>query len=376
MYERYLNPTEIKQLQDLLVRLDQSMAYYAGFPPNTQFDYSELFPFLAYPINNLGDPFGLRTNPHATHAFEREVLEYMAKLLDAPHDFSGYVTNGGSEGNLYGLYLAREAYPNGIVYFSTHAHYSIVKYLDLLQMPFAQVAVEEYGEMDYNDLAQQVTLNKDKPAIVLATLGSTVLGAIDNVRKIKQALSKSGIEDQFIHADAAFSGMVLPFVDDPQPYQFPDGVDCFSVSGHKFIGSPMPCGIVITRKKYIECVTRDPKCFAGHKIDTTISGSRNGITPLFLWYAIKRQGDAGFKKIVDDGLAKVDYAIDYFNQHEIKAWTNKNSLMIVIPQLSENLLKKWAVPAGLGYSSLTALPKLTIEMIHEICADMIKENIK
>lgn len=376
MYHRTLNAAEKKQLSDFLVKLDNSMAYYAGFPPNTQFDYTELYPFLTYPINNLGDPFSERKNPHSTHLFEQEVLQYMARLFDAPADFSGYVTNGGTEGNLYGLYLARTHYPDGMVYFSAHAHYSIIKHLDLLQMPYVQIATDEKGEMDYSDLTQQLTKNNDKSAIIFATLGTTVLGAIDHIAKIKHVLQSAKIRQSFIHADAAFSGMVLPFVDAPQPYRFSDGIDCISVSGHKVIGSPIPCGIVLTHKKWTENITRDVALFKGYKVDTTLSGSRNGITPLFLWYAIKRYGDVGFQQLIQEGFEKVDYAIQYFKARDIDAWSNKNSMMVVIPQLSEHLLEKWAVPAELGYSSLTALPKLTHAMIHELCDDILKEKRK
>jgi histidine decarboxylase len=29
-----------------------------------------------------------------------------------------------------------------------------------------------------------------------------------------------------------------------------------SVSGHKFIGAPMPCGVVITRQRYVQALSR------------------------------------------------------------------------------------------------------------------------
>ena len=34
-----------------------------------------------------------------------------------PKETWGYCTNGGTEGNMYGLFLAREIYPKGIVYY-------------------------------------------------------------------------------------------------------------------------------------------------------------------------------------------------------------------------------------------------------------------
>ena len=34
---------------------------------------------------------------------------------------------------------------------------------------------------------------------------------------------------------------------------FKDGIDSISVSGHKMLGCPMPCGVVITRK--VRCMS-------------------------------------------------------------------------------------------------------------------------
>ena len=33
--------------------------------------------------------------------------------------------------------------------------------------------------------------------------------------------------------------MILPFVDDPQPFGFDSGIDSIAISGHKLIGSPI-----------------------------------------------------------------------------------------------------------------------------------------
>ena len=35
-----------------------------------------------------------------------------------PEDAWGYMTSGGTEGNMYWLYLAREMFPNAMFYFS------------------------------------------------------------------------------------------------------------------------------------------------------------------------------------------------------------------------------------------------------------------
>jgi len=39
--------------------------------------------------------------------------------------------------------------------------------------------------------------------------------------------------------------MILPFVPHPQPWDFRAGIDSISISGHKMIGAPLPCGVVL-----------------------------------------------------------------------------------------------------------------------------------
>ncbi len=37
--------------------LSNQSKFHAGYPYNLNYDYSELWPFLEFTINNLGDPF-------------------------------------------------------------------------------------------------------------------------------------------------------------------------------------------------------------------------------------------------------------------------------------------------------------------------------
>ena len=46
-----------ERLDSLLGNIDVLSKSFAGYPCNLNFDYSELFPFLKYCVNNVGDPF-------------------------------------------------------------------------------------------------------------------------------------------------------------------------------------------------------------------------------------------------------------------------------------------------------------------------------
>jgi histidine decarboxylase len=104
-----LSSGENQTLEKLLEEVKLNTGHFMGYPVSKDFDYSELTPFLEYPMNNLGDPFVPSTYAVGSRELEKEVVQFFAELFRAQtDDWWGYVTNGGSEGNLYGLYLARE----------------------------------------------------------------------------------------------------------------------------------------------------------------------------------------------------------------------------------------------------------------------------
>ncbi len=44
----------------------------------------------------------------------------------------------------------------------------------------------------------------------------------------------------------------IPFVKEAPLVTFQKPIGSVSVSGHKFVGAPVPCGVVITRMRYIK----------------------------------------------------------------------------------------------------------------------------
>ena len=267
------------RLSALKDAFDQAAAHLIGYPTNQNFDFSELLPFLQYSANNVGDPFHDSNYRVNTHEIEREVVARFAAMmrLDA-NDAWGYVTTGGTEGNMYGLYMSRELYPQGVVYFSQDTHYSILKILRVLNMRNIMIKSQDNGEIDYDDLYETIRINRDVPVIIMANIGTTMKGAVDDLQHVRRILDDLAITRSYIHSDAALSGLILPFVPNPQPFGFDAGADSLAVSGHKLIGAPLPCGVVLTKREYVARIARSVE-YVG-VMDTTLSGSRNAWTPL------------------------------------------------------------------------------------------------
>jgi histidine decarboxylase len=148
--------------------------------------------------------------------------------------------------------------------------------LRLLNLDAVRIRTDHWGEIDYDDLTKQLDRLRHRPAMVVATIGTTMTEAVDDVRRISAILDNLAIRDRFIHADAALSGIPLALLDPHQRpgFDFADGADSISASGHKFIGSPMPCGIVVVRASHRDRVVHTGEYTASP--DATISGSCSG----------------------------------------------------------------------------------------------------
>lgn len=358
------------QLAALLQRIDGASQTLAGYPCNQAFDYRELWPLLAYSLNNVGDPFATTNYRLSTHDVEREVIHTFARLAGAAiDDVWGYVTNGGTEGNMYGLYLARELYPGGLVYYSEDTHYSVQKSLRVLGMRSIMIRSHESGAIDEHDLYETLRIHRDVPPILFLNVGTTMKGAIDDVMAIRRMLEDLRLGDHYLHVDAALSGMILPFVDDAPAWDFSAGVDSLSVSGHKFIGSPMPCGVVLARRKNVDRIARSIE-YVG-VLDTTLTGSRNALSPVFLWYALQRLGPLGLANAVRRCLDTARYAAERLNEVGVPATLGRHSVTVVFPRPSDEVVTRWQIAPQRGIGHIVVMPHMTRAMVDAFIDDYL-----
>ncbi len=363
------------QAQERLQRFLESIKSFSdslvGYPCSQDYSYAEILPFMDYALNNVGDPFADSIYRENSFEFEKDVIHFFQKHLRAGDaDTWGYMTSGGTEGNLYGLFLAREAFPDGVIYFSEHTHYSATKLVRVLGCRSIMIRGQDNGEIDYEDLRETLRIHRDAPPIILVNVGTTVHGAVDDLEQVHGILKDLAISRRYIHADAALSGMLLPWVKDPQPFSFDAGVDSISVSGHKFIGSPMPCGIVLARRKYVDWVARSVE-YVGC-MDTTIGGSRNGLSPIILWSAIQRWGETGLRERARYSFHMADYAIEKFRESGIEAWRHNNSITVVFPRPPAEVMDRWQIARSEDIAHIITMPHVTRRMIDRVVEDIVR----
>jgi histidine decarboxylase len=361
-----------QELEAFLEKIKVRSNYYIGYPAATDYDFKELYPLLDYSLNNVGDPYG-QSNDMNSKEFEREVIEFYADYFNAPkNNYWGYVTNGGSEGNLYALYLARELYPNGMVYYSEATHYSIQKNIHLLNMESIVISSQPSGEMDYEDLARTLQLNRHRSVIILANIGTTMTEAKDHVPTIQSILKKYAIKSSYIHSDAALSGSYLPLLG-YHDFDFSHGADSVAISGHKFFGSPITTGVVMVKKSYKERIGRSINYIG--TLDTTITGSRSGFNALLMWYSIKKLGKEGMLRRAMESIENATHLKVQLNALGIPAWTNTNSFTVVFPRATDEICKKWQLASDNDISHVICMPGVTRKMLDEFVED-IKITLK
>ena len=352
-----LSLTDQRQLDAFWQHCLENQFFNIGYPENADFDYSPLHRFMRFSINNCGDWSEPSNYVLNSFDFEAEVMQHFAELFRiAPAQCWGYVTNGGTEGNMFGCYLARELFPDGTLYYSRDTHYSVAKIVKLLRIKCRAVASLDNGEIDYDDLMAKIVADGERHPIIFANIGTTVRGAVDDIARIQQLLEAAGIarEDYYLHADAALSGMILPFVESPQPFDFADGIDSISVSGHKMIGSPMPCGVVLAKRDFVERISVEVDYIAA--CDKTISGSRNGHTPMMLWAALRSHTPAQWRRRIGESLDAAQYAVERLQAAGIDAWRHANSITVVFPCPSAELVQAYCLATSGDTAHLITTP--------------------
>jgi histidine decarboxylase len=283
------------------------------------------------------------------------------------------VTTCGTEGNLHGMLLARECQPEGVLYTSRETHYSILKAARYYKMDAEVINTLPMGEIDYDHLSSALEANKGRPAIINVNIGTTVKGAVDNLDRILRTLSLVGYrkDEYHIHCDGALQALMLPFVDYAPEVSFSRDIDSITVSGHKMLGCPMPCGIALTRAKHIEKVSQRIEYL--DSVDTTIMGSRNGQAALFMWHSLRRKGVDGIKKEVQTCLSNARYLRDELLKHGVRARLNDLSTTVVLERpVDEEFVQRWQLACEEDIAHVVVMPNVTEAKVDIFVSELVK----
>ncbi|MEU7802633.1 histidine decarboxylase [Micromonospora arborensis] len=353
-------------LNHLVYEADAAAATSIGFPGAVDLDQSEVMASLGTRLwNNIGDPGDEGGTAH-TRVLERAVIAWVADtLVMPPGDRWGYVTTGGTEGNLSALNAAQRRLPKARVYYSAAAHYSIPKTVAIIGARGVVVDAGRDGEMDYAHLAAQLRRRRRCPAIVVATAGTTMTEAVDDTARIR-ALLDDHAGGGYLHVDAALSGIPLA-LDGRLRLDDAAGIDSITISGHKFLGTPTPCGVVLIRDSIR---THGGRIAYTNTDDTTITGSRCGLAAALMWHAIAKQGREGHLWRATQARRLAAYATDQLIAAGWPAWRHPHAFTVVLPTPPEPVRKKWLLATDGETSHIICMPGITRGQIDAFVSDV------
>src|SRR3954468_22830379 len=183
----------------------------------------------------------------ATAALEREVVSDLAEMFGYQKHL-GHLTSSGTIANLEALFVARSLHPDRGLAFSAEAHYTHARMCSVLGMQSFVVPADVRGRMDLEALEEHLAAGR--VGTVVATAGTTGLGAVDQVQTIVELAQAHGAR---VHVDSAYGGFfrlladpVQPLVE-PQPWLSIANADSVVVDPHKHGLQPYGCGAVLFR---------------------------------------------------------------------------------------------------------------------------------
>lgn len=282
---------------------------FMGYPQTTPHPMALMAyeKYLPYNTNQVGVFSDIHDVGSKTRKMEYEVLHMLGELygIDEP---DGYLTSGGTEGNIVGIWCGRNLLSKlvGKIYIvkTELTHSSVSKAANIMGLPEINVAYNERFAMDLKELRNKLmnVSSSDVGIILVATMGYTNTGTCDDILAVSDILME--IENLFgvksyIHIDAAIGGMVFPFIDQGNMNFFVrKNVWSITIDPHKMGYQPFSCGVFLGRKDLLLNIETECTYSRKHR-ERTLIGSRNGAAAAACWSTLMYMGVDGYRKTLE-----------------------------------------------------------------------------
>ena len=318
---------------------------------------------------SVGSPYKEAWDMLHVDEFEREVVDFVAGTFGFRGGHWGVVTNGGTDGNLHGIYFGRKTLEAKselppILYVSAEAHYSVQKLGDILRIETRIIGVHPTGQMDIEDFRRR--LDPTRPALVAIAVGGTFKGAIDDQRAIDRVLKEVKPPACYRHLDVALFGGYLPWLDDPAAM----GFDSLAVSGHKFFALNEPAGVFLCRKEILQHLTKLTVPYLGGIVMPTISCSRSGFDVLKLYWRIMTTGPAGFRAEANHVLAMTAKLLAALAARGVEAHANPWSNTVYFRRPREEVVHRCCMACSGEFSHVVVMQYFDEELVERLADEI------
>ena len=203
-----------------------------------------------------------QTSPAATE-LETRTLDWLRQMIGLPEGFAGVIQDSASSATLCAILVARElatewqagedglgARPPLTFYASEEAHSSVEKAIRIAGLgrrSLRLIPTDEDFAMRPGALAAAIREDRAKgrvPAGVVATLGTTGVGASDPLRPVGAICRKHGL---YLHVDAAWAGSALLLEERRSLIDGAEHIDSFVLNPHKWLLTNFDCSAHFVR---------------------------------------------------------------------------------------------------------------------------------
>ncbi len=227
---------------------------HLAYIPGSSLYHSALADFLAAISNKYSSIFF--SSPGAAR-LENMMVRWVADLVGYPESALGSIVSGGSIANLTAIVTARDArdvrsgdVPRAVVYLTTQTHHCIQKSLRIAGLGEVQlryVATDARHRMRPDALATLISEDRARgllPWMIVATAGSTDVGAVDPLEDIGDVAEREGC---WYHVDAAYGGFFLLTDEGRRLLKGIERSHSVVLDPHKSLFMPWGAGVVIVR---------------------------------------------------------------------------------------------------------------------------------
>jgi glutamate/tyrosine decarboxylase-like PLP-dependent enzyme len=270
---------------------------------------------------------------------ENFVIDELSKLVGFV-DGDGIFVPGSSFGTMLAIHLARYKYcpdikktglfglPRLSLFCSTEAHFSVMKAASFLGFGTDNViSVEtDCGRMKPQCLEEEIVKCKAQgclPLAVIATCGTTVLGAFDPINDISALCQKHGL---WLHIDAAWGGGALFSSTRQHLLSGVEKCDSFVWSLHKLVGAQIQCSVLLVKEKgQLEACNSSSASylFQNDKFydvsldvgDKTVQCGRK-VDSFKFWLMWKARGRSGMTSVIETAFDNARYFTEKLKQRQ------------------------------------------------------------
>jgi tyrosine decarboxylase/aspartate 1-decarboxylase len=326
---------------------------------------------------NLGDS-GLFPG---TAALEKETIQMLGSLL-SNRKASGHIVTGGTEANFLAMWTAKKLCKRARceMIVPSSAHHSFDKAADFQGVKLVKAKLNSQHQVEVAEVKRLI--NADTIGMV-GIAGTTDLGVLDPIAE----LSELAVEEKlYLHVDAAFGGLVLPFLRD-LGFKVPDfdfalpGVCSITVDPHKMGLATIPSGGILFRNEELkEAVTwRIPYLSGGEAEQATIVGTRSGASVIATWAVMTHLGREGYRRIIRRCMRLTLRLAEEIRKIEGMATVTEPTMNIVglesdrfdVQRIAQELrLRGWAVALFPNHIRIVVMPHVHEQHIERFLEDL------